>query len=588
LKVEEKTALEKVLRSCRDSFLYVGFFSLFVNLLMLVPAFYMMQMYDRVVNTGSTTTLLVLTLLMLLLMATMGSLDWVRSRILVRVGTRIDSLLGGRLHDASFRLSLESGGSGASAQPLSDLNGLRGFLTGPAIFAFFDAPWLPIYLLVMFFFHPLIGTVGLISAIVLATIAVANERMTSQLLAEASNHNMSAHLATNTNLRNAEVIESMGMLPSIRGRWEDKNRKVQYWQARASERGGLFTATSKALRMTVQSLILGVGAWLVIQQEISPGLMIAGSILLGRALAPIDQMIGAWKGFVAARGQYARLDDLLEKLPEKGEKMSLPAPGGTISAEGASIAPPGTKAPVVKGVSFKILPGDTVGIIGPSASGKSTLARGVLGIWPTMGGAIRIDGAESASYKREELGPYIGYLPQDIELFDGTINENIARFGEVEPEKVVQAAKDAGVHEMILRLPEGYDTVIGQSGGVLSGGQRQRVGLARALYGQPVIVVLDEPNSNLDDQGEKALMKTMALLKQRGCTTLVISHQMGLLAHVDKLILMAGGNLAAFGPRDEVIKQIKNASAQAQTKARSQGAAVPADQNKQPTPISKG
>jgi len=586
LKVEEKTALEKVQRNCRESFLYVGFFSLFINLLMLVPAFYMLQMYDRVVNTGSTTTLLVLTLLMLLLMATMGSLDWVRSRILVRVGTRIDSLLGGRLHDASFKLSLLSGGSNASAQPLSDLNGLRSFLTGTGVFAFFDAPWLPIYLLVMFLFHPLIGTVGLISAIILAAIAVANERMTSQLLAEANNHNMSAHNATNTNLRNAEVIESMGMLPSIRGRWEEKNRKVQYWQARASERGGLFTSISKALRLTVQSLILGVGAWLVIQQEISPGLMIAGSILLGRALAPIDQMIGAWKGFVAARGQYGRLNELLEKMPETTEKMSLPDPSGAISAEGASITPPGSKAPVVNRVSFKINPGDIVGIIGPSAAGKSTLVRGILGIWPTAGGALRIDGAESASYKREELGPHIGYLPQDIELFDGSINENIARFGEVDPEQVVQAAKDAGVHEMILRLPEGYDTVIGQSGGVLSGGQRQRIGLARALYGKPVIVVLDEPNSNLDDQGEKALMETMALLKKRGCTTLVISHQMGLLAHVDKLILMAGGTLAAFGPRDEVLKQLKNASVQAH--ARSQGTAGPAGQKKQPTPISKG
>ena len=562
--------------------MYVGFFSLFINLLMLVPAFYMLQIYDRVVGTGSTSTLVFLTLLMLLLMATMGGLDWVRSRILVRVGTRLDALLSGRLYDASFKVALQSGGATTSAQPLQDLNGLRGFLTGPSLFAFFDAPWLPIYLLVMFLFHPVIGAVGLASAVVLAIVAVANERMTSQPLAEANNLYMSASATTATNLRNAEVIESMGMLPSIRGRWEEKNRGVQYWQARASERGGVFASLSKALRMTVQSFILGVGAWLVIQQEITPGLMIAGSILLGRALAPIDQMIGAWKGFVSARGQYGRLNELLENMPEPSEKMSLPAPGGAISAEAASIAPPGTKAPVVKGVTFKIRPGDIVGIIGQSAAGKSTLARGILGIWPTMGGAIRIDGAESSSYKREELGPYIGYLPQDIELFDGTINENIARFGDMEPERVVQAAKTAGVHDMILHLPEGYDTVIGQSGGVLSGGQRQRIGLARALYGEPSIVVLDEPNSNLDDLGEKALMAAIDSLKQRACTTLIISHQLSVLAHVDKLLLMAAGSVAAFGPREEVLKHMKAARAQAQTQA------ATGRQVSQPTQTSKG
>ena len=565
MKTEEKTGLQKVLENCRESFLYVGLFSLFINLLMLVPTFYMLQLYDRVVGTGSQSTLVALTVLMLFLLGTMGSLEWVRSRILVRVGGRIDALLGNRLYDVSFKRSLYTGGAQANTQPLQDLNGLKSFVTGSGLFAFFDAPWLPIYLAVMFLFHPLIGLVGLIAAIILAAVAIANEKFTSQLLAQATKENIEASAATSTNLRNAEVIESMGMLGSLRSRWEQKNRKVQYWQAQASDRAGIFTSVSKTFRIIVQSLALGVGAYLVIQQEITPGLMIAGSILLGRALSPIDQMIGAWKGFVNARSQYRRLNELLEKIPESPQRMSLPAPAGSVQAEAAVIAPPGAKVAVVKGVSFQIQPGEVVGVIGPSAAGKSSLARGILGIWPTAGGAIRIDGAESASYNREELGPFIGYLPQDIELFDGSISENIARFGEADAEQVVQAARDAGVHDMILRLPEGYDTVIGQSGGALSGGQRQRIGLARALYGNPSLIVLDEPNSNLDDQGELALRAAVITCKKQGRTIVLITHSMGLLSCVDKLMLMKDGQLLAFGPRDEVLGQLQASKNQAQS-----------------------
>lgn len=565
MKIEEKTGLEKVLENCRESFLYVGFFSLFINLLMLVPTFYMLQLYDRVVGTGSLSTLVALTVLMLFLLGTMGSLEWVRSRILVRVGARIDALLGNRLYDVSFKRALYTGGAQANTQPLQDLNGLKSFVTGNGLFAFFDAPWLPIYLLVMFLFHPMIGLVGLIAAIILAAVAIANEKFTSQPLAQATKENIEASVATATNLRNAEVIESMGMLGKIRGRWEQKNRKVQYWQAQASDRAGIFTSVSKTFRIIVQSLALGVGAYLVIQQEITPGLMIAGSILLGRALSPIDQMIGAWKGFVSARSQYRRLNELLEKIPESPQRMSLPAPAGAVQAEGAVIAPPGSRAAVVKGVSFQIQPGEVVGVIGASAAGKSSLARGILGIWPTASGAIRIDGAESASYNREELGPFIGYLPQDIELFDGSISENIARFGEADAEQVVQAARDAGVHDMILRLPEGYDTVIGQSGGALSGGQRQRIGLARALYGHPSLIVLDEPNSNLDDQGELALRAAVITCKKQGSTIVLITHSMSLLSCVDKLMLMKDGQLLAFGPRDEVLGQMQASKNQAQS-----------------------
>jgi ATP-binding cassette subfamily C protein EexD len=430
----------------------------------------------------------------------------------------------------------------------------------------------------MFLFHPLMGIVGVVAALILAAVAIANEIFTSQLLAQATKENIEASLTTATNLRNAEVIESMGMLGKLRGRWEQKNRKVQYWQAQASDRGGIFISVSKTFRLAVQSFILGVGAYLVIQQEITPGLMIAGSILLGRALSPIDQMIGAWKGFVSARSQYSRLNELLEKIPEGPQRMSLPPPTGAVQAEAAVIIPPGTQAAVVKGVSFQIQPGEVVGIIGPSAAGKSSLARGILGIWATAGGAIRIDGAESDSYDREALGPYIGYLPQDIELFDGSISENIARFGDVDAEQVVQAAKDAAVHDMILHLPKGYDTVIGQSGGALSGGQRQRVGLARALYGDPALIVLDEPNSNLDDQGMRGLEAAIATCKQQGRTIVLITHNVSLLSYVDKLMLMKEGQLLAFGPREEVLGQMR-AQAQKLTVARGQ-----ADQ---PTQISK-
>jgi ATP-binding cassette subfamily C protein EexD len=577
---QEKTDLQKVLAQCRDSFLTVGFFSLFINLLMLVPAFYMLQVYDRVISSGSITTLVMLTLIMLFLMGTMGSLEWVRSRILVRVSSRIDVLLSNRLYDVSFKRSLYTGGAQATAQPLLDLNGLRSFLTGPGLFAFFDAPWLPVYLLVMYLFHPLIGVVGLIAAIVLAAVAIANEKVTSKPLAEANEVHMRSSAAISTNLRNAEVIESMGMLPNIRNRWEEQNRQVLFWQAKASDSSGIFTSVSKTFRVSVQSFILGVGAYLVIQQEITPGLMIAGSILLGRALSPIDQMIGAWKGFVTARAQYGRMNELLEKIPETPQKMPLPTPVGAISAERAMITPPGAKSAVVKGVSFQILPGEVVGIVGPSAAGKSSLARGILGIWPTVSGSIRIDGAESFAYSREELGPHIGYLPQDIELFDGSVSENIARFGEVDAEQVVQAAKDADVHDLILRLPQGYDTIIGQSGGVLSGGQRQRIGLARALYGHPSIVLLDEPNSNLDEMGEKALGAAIAKLRQRACTTLMITHRASALSQVQKLMVLHEGLLVSFGPRDEILKKLQAAQAQTLT--------VAGNQPDQSAQISKG
>ncbi len=569
-----KNDLQAALGLCKSSFIAAGIFSCFINLLMLVPPFYMLQVFDRVVTSGNTTTLAMLTLIMVFLLATMGGLEWVRSRILVRISSRIDTLIGDKLYDISHKQSLYSGGAVTNAQPLQDLNGVRMFMTGNGFFAFFDAPWLPFYLAVMFLFHPVFGWIGVFSAIVLVVLAVVNEKMTAAQFSEATKEQQSAHNLAMSNLRNSEVIESMGMLDNIRARWRERNRKALYWQSVASDSAGIYSSASKVFRLVVQSLALGAGALLVVNQQITPGLMIAGSILLGRALAPIDLLIGSWKGFVTARNQYQRLNKLLDQVPPDMERMSLPAPRGVISAEQALVGTPTSKTPIIKGVSFTINPGETVAIIGPSAAGKSTLARGILGIWPTLGGKIRLDGAEVTSYNRDELGPYLGYLPQDIELFDGTVSENIARFGEVDAEKVVAAAQAAGVHEMILRLPQGYDTPIGQSGGVLSGGQRQRIGLARALYGDPVLVVLDEPNSNLDDQGEAALAQAIQALKERGCTTILITHRPSVLGLVDNIMVLADGQVAAYGPRDKILEQMRGGRPQLQQSAKPQSSVV--------------
>jgi len=544
---------------CKGGFISVGFFSLFINFLMLVPAFYMLQVYDRVIATGSHSTLLMLTLILTLLLATMGGLEWVRSRIMVRLSTRLDLILGPRLYEASFKQALASGGMQASAQPLSDLTGLRQFITGNGLFAFFDAPWLPIYLAVMFLFHPWFGWFAVGCALVLVALAYLNEHLTNAALLEANKQNLTATAFTQKNLRNAEVVDSMGMLGMLRERWQAMNRQVLSLQGVASDRGGSIAACSKTFRLLVQSLILGLGAYLAIEQEITPGLMIAGSILLGRALAPIDQMIGAWKGFSAARGQYARLDALLKQVAAEPERMSLPVPCGEVSAENLVVVPPGAQKPVLAGLNFQVAAGDAVGIIGPSASGKSTLARALLGIWPAAQGKVRLDGADVFAWNREELGQHVGYLPQDVELFEGSINENIARFGPVDPVAVVEAARLAGVHELILKLPQGYDTVIGATGGGLSGGQRQRIGLARAVYRRPRLIVLDEPNSNLDDMGERALSEAIAKLRQAGCTLFVITHRTSVLNVLDKLMVLREGALAMFGPRDKVLAELNKA-----------------------------
>ncbi|QJQ96050.1 MULTISPECIES: type I secretion system permease/ATPase [Halomonadaceae] len=553
-KQEDATDLQRALKTCKSSFISVGFFSMFVNLLMLVPPMYMLQVYDRVLSTQSVDTLIMLTIVVVFLFMIMGGLELVRSRILVRVGNRLDTNINARLYSAMFRRSVVSQGR-QTAQPLNDLTSLRQFLTGNGLFAFFDAPWVPIYLGVLFLFHPWLGIFATVAGLILLGLAVANEKATKTLLAEASSENIKAQELANSNLRNAEVLHAMGMLPGIMGRWANKHHEFLAKQSQASDRAGALTNTSKTLRMLFQSLILGLGALLVLRGDMSPGMMIAGSIIMGRALAPIDQMIGSWKGFVSARSAYGRLNDLLTQIPDEQRRMSLPAPKGDINIESVAAAPPGVRMATLRGINFTVPRGEHIGIIGPSAAGKSTLARVLLGIWPSQVGKVRLDGADITQWNRDELGPYIGYLPQDIELFDGTISENIARFGEVNPQKVVAAAQKAGVHEMILELPNGYDTYISASSGALSGGQRQRVGLARALYGNPVLVVLDEPNSNLDDAGERALANTIAQLKQEGATLFIISHRTSVLKSMDKLLVMKEGQVSMFGPRDQVLAQ---------------------------------
>lgn len=545
--------LFEAFKAVRHYFIYAGAFSAAINILMLVPVLYMLQVYDRVMSSGSLSTLGTLTIIMVFLMMGMAGFEWVRSMILTSASNKIETGLRNRVFDASFKQTLYSGGASNGSQPSNDLSQLRQFMTGNGLFAFFDAPWFPIYIGVMFMFHPWFGVSGIIAGVVMVAFAYATEKATTDKLKEANAEANWVNNQINGSMRNAEVIAAMGMIDGIRKRQQVRADKVLFLQTDASRLAGTLGTISKSFRVITQSLVLGLGALLALRQEISPGMVIAGSLLLGRALAPIDILVGTWKGFSVARAQYARLGQLLENIPAETDTMSLPAPTGQLSVEGVYVTPPGAKAPVVLGVGFELQAGEILGIVGPSASGKSTLARALLGLWPTGGGKVRLDGADISSWNRRELGPYLGYLPQDIELFDGSISENISRFGELDPDKVVEAATLAGVHDLILRLPNGYDTVIGSSGGILSGGQRQRIGLARAVYGSPKLLVLDEPNSNLDDQGERELVLALQRVKEQGCTVIVITHRTMVLMAVDKILVMKDGAAKSFGPRDQVL-----------------------------------
>ena len=572
-----QSEIAQILISFKGAFRTVGVFSAIINILMLVPVLYMLQVYDRVLASRNETTLLMLTIMVLGAYLVMSALEFIRSFVLIRVGAQLDMKMNKRVYTAAFEQNLKQAG-GNAGQALQDLTNIRQFLTGNGIFAFFDAPWFPIYLAVIYLFDPMLGTFALAGTIILIVLAYINEVISKKPLADASAMAIaSGNLATN-NLRNAEVISAMGMLPNLMARWFNLHSRFLQLQAEASEKSGIITALTKFVRISMQSLILGLGALQVLDGKITPGMMIVASILMGRATSPVDQLIAIWKTWSSTRSAYQRLNKLLEVNPAREAGMSLPKPLGQISVEAVTAAPPGSPVAVIKNLSFVIAKGDVLGIIGPSGSGKSTLARLLVGIWPSAVGKVRLDGADVYHWNKDELGPSIGYLPQDVELFAGTVSENIARFGEIDAEKVILAAKRAGVHDMILHFPQGYDTPLGDGGGGLSGGQKQRLGLARAMYDDPSLIVLDEPNSNLDDVGEQALVAAINDLRNRGKTIVLITHRTSALSTTNKLLLLRDGMAQMFGPTNQVMADLaKSNQQQSQQAQQAKQAQIPAD-----------
>lgn len=541
---------------------YGAFFSMFINILQLTFPIYMLQIYDRVLSSYSLPTLYVLTLAAVICLIVMALLEFVRSRLLVRCGVAIDQALSRDVLDNVIKQSALLGMKPGQAT-LRDVNLVRNFFGGNAIFTLFDIPWTPIFLAVIYFLHPLLGIVATSGAVLLVILAIINEKITRQPLDAANTVNGFSMKFVETARRNARTIQSMGMLEGVAGRWAEYNDTVTKLQTQSSRRAGLVQSISSWLRQSMQVFIYGVGAWLTLKEQSTAGCMIAASIIMGRALAPVQMGIGSWKSMLEARGAWKRLDALLAQ-PEEKEGMDLPAPSGKLSAEGVSFAI--RDATILRGINFSLQPGESMGLIGPSGAGKSTLCRLLLGIWPAGAGAVRLDGADVFTWDKQKLGPYIGYLPQDIELFPVSIAENIARMGEVDSDAVIEAAKQAGVHELILNFPKGYDTRIGEGGVVLSGGQRQRIGLARALYNKPKLVILDEPNSNLDDEGERALVASWPKLKEQGTTLVVVSHKPSLLSGVDKILMLKSGQQVMFGPRDAVFKKLMETKNQMQSR----------------------
>ena len=550
-----KGELTAALFSLRRVFYALAAFSFAINLLMLTPAIYMLQVYDRVLTSRNEGTLLALTLLAVGLLMMEGALEFVRSRVLVRASAALDVKLDGRIFDAAFARSA-AGYDGSAGQALGDLNNLRQFLTGKGLFAFFDAPWTPVYLLVILLLNPWLGLFALLSAALLFFLAWLNERATASLVAQANQLGVHAQHYAITSFRNAEVIDAMGMLGGLRRRWNARQHAYLAAQGEANDRGALVGGTSRFFRLVLQSGILGLGAYLVLLNQLTPGGMIAASILLGRALAPVDLAIATWRSFVSAREAYGRTNELLAQYPERSYSITLPRPQGAVTVENLLLAAPASHAPILKGISFSVPAGSLVAVVGASASGKSTLARALVGIWKPLSGTVRLDNADLFGWDKSQLGPWLGYLPQDVELFEGSVAENIARFGDIDSAWVVEAAQRAGVHDMILRLPQGYETPIGVGGLVLSGGQRQRIGLARALYGDPALIVLDEPNANLDEAGDHALLAALRRMKDEKRTVFVMSHRINVLEAVDAVMILANGKISAFGPREEVLATI--------------------------------
>ncbi|MCP3370684.1 type I secretion system permease/ATPase [Bradyrhizobium cajani] len=534
-----------------------------INILMLTAPLFMLQVYDRVLASRSIPTLVGLACLALGLYVFQAFLDVIRARILLRVGERIDRQISARVHEAIIRLPLETRAVGDGLQPLRDLDSVRNFLGTQAPTALFDLPWMPLYLAICFLFHVWIGVTALSGALILMSLTVATEQLTRASLRDTTRQGMDRNARMDASRRNAEVVRAMGMNDALLARWSIVNGAYLTSNRRTGDVVGAFSANSRAIRQILQSAILGVGAYLVIGQEVTAGVMVASSIMMGRALAPVDLAIAGWKPFLAARQSWLRLTDLLALVPPPASVLALPRPARNLTAEALTIVPPGRKSPTVSGVSLSLSAGSALGVIGPSGSGKSTLIRALVGVWTPIGGKIRLDGASLDQWDRRALGTHTGYLPQGVDLFEGTISENIARFNDnPDPAAVVAAAKAAGAHDLITQFEKGYQTNVGEGGSVLSAGQRQRIGLARALYGDPFLVVLDEPNANLDADGERAVIQAIAAIRARGGIAIVVAHRPSALGAVDYVLMMEAGRCKAFGPRDAVLSRVlRNGSA---------------------------
>jgi ATP-binding cassette subfamily C protein RsaD len=553
---DKPTVLDTAVGAMKPALIAAMVFSFFINILALVSPLYMLQVYDRVLASRNVSTLVVLTLICVFLFLVYGALEALRAQVLVRGGLKFDSAA----RDPIFRSVLDStlARRSSGAQAFRDMDQVREFMTGGLI-AFCDAPWAPVFVVVSWMLHPFFGILAIIAGVITFALAVLNDRVTTSPVNLATMSSIAAQNDASATLRNAEVMKAMGMWGGLQARWRVRRDEQVAWQAAASDAGGAVMSGIKVFRQIVQTLILGGGAYLAIKGEISPGSMIAGSILVGRALAPIEGAIGQWKGFIGARGSWDRLQAMLRADADRTDHMDLPEPRGILSAEAASIIPPGAQAPTMRQASFRLDAGTALAIVGPSAAGKSSLLRGIVGVWPCAAGVIRLDGYDLRQWDPEKLGRHIGYLPQDIELFSGTVAQNIARFGEFEANDVIEAAKMAGVHEMIQALPDGYDTAIGEGGASLSGGQRQRLALARALFRQPALIVLDEPNASLDQVGEAALTQAMAKLKAAGRTVVFATHKVNILSQADYIMVINQGVISDFGERDVMLAKLMGA-----------------------------
>ncbi len=558
---QQPSLLSKTIHDQAPIFRKAFGFSFANSLMVLAPTIFMLETYGRVVTSRSVTTLISLLLCVIGIYVLMEVLDMLRSRLLQQAGWRIDAALREQLHDATFTASLRSGVS--STQPFSDLRTLREFVSSPATTAILDAPSSLVFLIIVALINPWLGVVALIGAVVQFFIGMKTERKTMPVLTEANQASIAAQSYASGALRNTQVIAAMGMRDNIYQRWIARQRKFLTLQAIASDTAGANSASSKFIQTMQGSLILGMSCWLHVKNLLpgNGGIMIVASTLGGRVLAPLIQVVAQWRTVINARDAYRRLDDILGPVPAERQHMPLPQPQGKLSVESVVASAPGSNLPIIRGVSFGLQPGETLMLIGPSAAGKTTLARILVGIWPTASGKVRLDGADLHAWSKDELGPHLGYLPQTVELFDGTLAENIARFGDIDIDQVKASIEMVGLTEMVKALPKGIDTPIGEEGAILSGGQRQRVGLARAIYGNPNFVLLDEPNSSLDEAGEQALMNTLMSLKARKCTTIVITHRTSVLPAADKILVMREGQVAAFGPRDEVLAALRKANA---------------------------